>query len=115
MPSTIPVRALADDLLEEATRNHAHRAARTISGGRERTMRQTLIALAAGAQMSEHASPGEATLFVVVGRVKLTAGDESWHLAEGEFIEIPPVRHAVDAVDGSVVLLTAVPEGHGSD
>lgn len=114
MTQTIPLRALADELLAEATGNQAHRAARTIVGGRERTMRQTLIALAAGSQLAEHESPGEATLFVVVGRVELKAGDESWQLAEGDFVEIPPMRHAVDAVDGSVILLTAVPDGHKS-
>jgi quercetin dioxygenase-like cupin family protein len=36
-----------------------------VFGGREHVLRQTLIALAAGHQLDEHDSPGEATVHVL--------------------------------------------------
>lgn len=114
MQSTVSLRDLAGQLLEQATGNHAQRASRTIIGGRDRTMRQTLIALGADSELAEHESPGEATLFVYRGSVELKAGDKSWSLSEGDFVEIPPMRHSVHATGPSVILLTAVPEGHAA-
>lgn len=115
MTSTASLRSLAGELLEQATSNHAHRAARTVFGGRDRTMRQTLIAMAGGSELAEHESPGEATLFVLNGSVELKAGDDTWSLSEGDFVEIPPMRHSVHADGPAVILLTAVPEGHGGN
>jgi len=46
-------------------------------GGHEHVLRQTLIALTAGSSMSEHENPGEATLQVISGRVRLVSG--RWH------------------------------------
>lgn len=112
MQSTVSLRELAGELLEQATGNHAQRASRTIIGGRDRTMRQTLIALGPDSELAEHEAPGEATLFVYSGSVHVRAGDESWSLSEGDFLEIPPTRHSVHAAGPSVILLTAVPEGH---
>lgn len=114
MKSMVSLHALAAELLEQAAGNHARRASRTIIGGRDRTMRQTLIALADGSELAEHESPGEATLFAVSGSVELRAGNDTWSLSEGDFVEIPPVRHSVHAAGPAVFLLTAVPEGHGS-
>ena len=41
-------------------------------------LRQTVIALKAGRNLSEHQNPGEATIFVLRGSVWLRAGGESW-------------------------------------
>ena len=46
----------------------------TVFGGREHDLRQTLIALVGGRSLGEHEAPGEATLQVVSGAVRLTAG-----------------------------------------
>ena len=51
----------------------------TVCGGHEHVLRQTLIALRAGSHLDEHASPGEATLQVLHGRVSLVAGDDRWN------------------------------------
>ena len=75
-------------------------------GGHEHALRQTLIALTAGSGLAEHNSPGEATLQVLRGRVRLTAAGDSVEAEAGEFLVIPPQRHSLDAIDDSAVLLT---------
>lgn len=103
--------ALAREQLEEAGRASSARAARTVVGGNERAMRQTLVALKAGADLDEHENPGEATLYVIKGRVELSAQGGHWEARTGDLVEIPPARHAVHAVEDSAFLLTAVPRG----
>ena len=103
------LQALARELLEDAGQSDAGRAATTVVGGHEHVMRQTVVALKAGSQLSEHENPGEATLYVITGRVELTAGTDSWHARSGDLVEIPSARHGLLAVEDSVVLLTAVP------
>jgi quercetin dioxygenase-like cupin family protein len=82
------------------------RSAHTVYGGHEHHLRQTLIALAEGRTLNEHENPGEATLQVLVGRVRLVAGDLECVGAAGDFIVVPGARHHLDAEEDSVVLLT---------
>ena len=109
MSETIPFFDLADELLAEAKQAHSGRASRTVFGGRDRVMRQTLIALAAEADLAEHEPPTEATLLVIRGAIPVRASGEAWPLQGGEHIEIPRTRHSVHARDDSVFLLTVVP------
>ena len=62
--------------------------------------------------MDEHENPGEASLYVITGRVELRAGRDSWQARTGDLVEIPPVRHSLLAIEDSAVLLTAVPRSH---
>jgi quercetin dioxygenase-like cupin family protein len=101
--------ALAREQLDAARRNSARRASTTVVGGHERVMRQTVIALLAGAVLAEHENPGEASLYVIGGRVRVDAAGEAWEARTGDLIEIPPERHALHALEDSAVLLTAVP------
>ena len=103
--------ALAREQLEEAGRAKSSRAARTVVGGNERVMRQTLVALKAGAALDEHENPGEATLYVVRGRIELATESGRWEARTGDLIDIPAARHSVHAVEDSAFLLTAVPRG----
>jgi quercetin dioxygenase-like cupin family protein len=104
----IELTALAEDHLAKARDSHAGRAAHTVYGGPGHALRQTLIALAAGHELAEHDSPGEATLQVLVGRVRLTVGDQTWEGAPGDFLAIPPARHALAALEDAAVLLTVL-------
>ncbi len=104
--------ALARELLADAGRAEAARAASTVVGGHEHVLRQTVVALKAGSQLADHENPGEATVYVITGRVELTAGEDSWHARTGDLVEIPPARHGLSAIEDSVVLLTAVPRAH---
>jgi len=82
------------------------RSAHTVTGGHERSLRQTLIALAGGQRLDEHESNGEATVHVLEGRVRLVAGESACEGSAGDLIEVPDARHALEAVEDSVVLLT---------
>ncbi len=102
------LQSVADDELEAARGASSGRSARTIHGGHDRALRETVIALRAGHELGEHESPGEATLQVLRGRVRLTGGGESWDGAVGDHVVVPAERHAVAALEDSVVLLTVV-------
>ena len=102
---------LGDEQLELARSASSRRAAVTLHGGREHDLRQTLIALAAGHGLGEHESPGEATLQVLRGHVRLTAGDEQWDGRAGDHVVIPPARHDLWAETDAVVLLTVATRG----
>ncbi|GAA0631551.1 cupin domain-containing protein [Streptomyces thermocarboxydovorans] len=100
--------ALAREHLERAAAADTGRSATTVYGGHEHALRQTLLALTAGTGLSEHDSPGEATLLVLRGRVRLTSGDTAWEGRTGDLIAIPPARHALEALEDAVVVLTVV-------
>ena len=100
------LQALAREQQELAAAASSGRSARTVWGGHEHVLRQTLIALTAGSAMSEHENPGEATLQVMVGRVRLDADGNQWEGRQGDLLFMPPGRHSLLAVEDAVVLLT---------
>lgn len=102
----ISLTALAREHLALAQHAPSGRSAHTVYGGHERTLRQTLIALAAGRKLDEHENPGEATLYVLQGRVRLSAGEKSWDGAPGHQMIVPDARHTLEALEDAVVLLT---------
>ena len=69
-------------------------------------LRQTLIALTAGAVLSEHENPGEATVQILGGRVRLVADATEWEGRDGDLLIVPQARHALHALEESAVLLT---------
>jgi quercetin dioxygenase-like cupin family protein len=102
--------ALAREQLELAASSASGRSAHTVYGGHEHVLRQTVIALTAGSSLAEHYSPGEATLVVLRGRLRLHAGETVWEGRSGDLIVIPPARHSLEAVDDAVVLFTVAKE-----
>ncbi len=105
---SISLTSLASEKLAEARQAHSGRAAHTVHGGHTRELRQTVLALLAGHELAEHDSPGQATLQVLSGHVRLTAGDDAWDGESGDYVVIPPQRHALEAVEDSVVMLTVL-------
>lgn len=97
---------LGEEQLAAARDATSGRAAVTVFGGRHHDLRQTLVALAAGRLLGEHDSPGEASLQVLRGQVRLHAGDDTWEGEAGDYLVIPPTRHDLEAVTDAVVLLT---------
>ena len=92
--------------LETARTASSGRSAKTVYGGHERILRQTVIALASGQQLSEHENPGEATVHVLHGRVRLAAGDVSWEGSPGDLLVVPEASHSLLALEDAAVLLT---------
>ncbi len=107
----ISLTALAREQLELAHAASSGRSARTVYGGREHRLRQTVIALAAGRMLDDHEAPDEATLHVLLGRVRLAAGDAEWRGAAGHLIVVPSSRHTLHAEEDAVVLLTTAVAG----
>ena len=102
----ISLDALVREHLERARGNTNGRSAETVFGGHESTLRQTVIAMLEGSQLAEHDNQGEATLHVLSGRVRLSAGDTSWEGRNGDLIVVPQKPHDLVALVDSVVLLT---------
>ena len=105
MSAPIDVHALAGELLEKASAEHSGRAGRTLPHPVD-GLRQTLVALTAGAEMHEHESPGAASLMVIRGRVTVTADGESTEIGAHRIAPVPDRRHSLRAEEQSVVLLS---------
>lgn len=104
----ISIDALARQQIEAAVAAPSGRAADTAFGGHEKALRQTVMAFRAGTQLSEHQNPGEATVFVLKGRVRLKAGGNSWQGKAGDLLIVPEGLHSLEAEEDSAVLFTVV-------
>lgn len=82
----------------------------------------TLLALAAGQMLHEHENPGEATVHVLQGRVRLRAGDDAWDGSPGDLLIVPDSRHTLEALEdgrgaahrGQVRLAASAKQGPGA-
>jgi quercetin dioxygenase-like cupin family protein len=98
--------ALARQHLKLAEDASSGRSSHTVYGGHEHTLRQTVIALKAGELLSEHENPGEATVHVLHGRVRLAAGGVTWDGSPGDLLVVPDSLHSLEALESAAVLLT---------
>ncbi|MFI7542537.1 cupin domain-containing protein [Actinoplanes sp. NPDC049599] len=102
---------LAARHLDTARGSASGRSAETVIGGHTHTLRQTLIALRAGEALDEHENPGEATVHVLTGRVRLASGDTSCEGGAGDLLTVPDARHSLAALEDAAVLLTVAKLG----
>lgn len=98
--------ALTRAELKLAKGSSSGRSATTVFGGHEHTLRQTVIAIIAGHTLGEHSNPGEATVYVLRGRVRLTADTTAWEGSPGDLLIVPNAPHSLEALEDSAVLLT---------
>ena len=102
----ISIEALARQQLAAAAAASSGRAADTVYGGHEKVLRQTVIGMVKGTVLAEHENPGDATVFVVSGRVRLIVGEDSWQARTGDLLIVPNARHSLEAEEDAAVLLT---------
>lgn len=100
--------ALARHELAHAREAPSGRSAKTVVGGHDHVLRQTVMALRAGEELSAHENPGEATVHVITGRVLLRHGGASWNGSVGDLLTIPDGVHSLEAVEDAVILFTVV-------
>jgi quercetin dioxygenase-like cupin family protein len=98
--------ALARQHAERAAASSTGRSSQAVYGGHEHVLRQTLIAMRADTVLAEHENPGEATILVLRGRVRLRAGDSSWDGLAGDLLVVPTARHSVEALEDAAFVLT---------
>jgi quercetin dioxygenase-like cupin family protein len=103
--------ATAREQIRKAVAASSGRAAHTVYGGHDRSLRQTVLALSAGATLAEHENPGEATVHVLAGRVRMDGSGTSWEGSPGDLLVVPQERHSLSALEDSSVLLTVVKHG----
>lgn len=104
----ISLEALARQQSKAAAAAPSGRAADTVYGGHEKALRQTVIAMTRGTVLAEHESPGDATIYVLSGRVRLLAGADSWQARTGDLLIVPDERHSLEAEEDATILLTVV-------
>lgn len=102
----ISLRAATREHLASAHSSSAGRSSVTVLGGSHQHLRQTLIALTAGQSLGEHDSPGEASLIVLTGHIRVSTDSTAVEGTSGDFIVIPDERHSLEALEDSAVVLT---------
>jgi quercetin dioxygenase-like cupin family protein len=102
--------ALGAELLREAEGLASNRTARTLTPGAGSPLKQTVLALRAGAVMQEHVAPGPATLHVLDGEVVLVDGSEQQVAPAGSWLVIPAGPHRLEATTDAVALITVAPD-----
>ncbi|MBG0740571.1 cupin domain-containing protein [Paeniglutamicibacter antarcticus] len=100
------LKALAREQLAAAQASSSGRSAKTVYGGHEHILRQTVIALDTGQRLDDHDNPGEATVYVLSGRVELASGGTTWEGSPGDLLIVPEARHSLHAIEAACVLLT---------
>jgi quercetin dioxygenase-like cupin family protein len=100
--------AIAREQLTKAQAAPAGRAAETVYGGSECALRQTVVALTEGTELAEHDNPGEATVQVLSGRIRLNSPQTNWELRQGDLLIVPNTRHSVTALTDASIVLTVV-------
>ena len=101
----VSLEALARQQIEQAAAA-GRNAADTVVRGHEKVLRQTVIGMVYGSELGEHENPGEATLYVLKGSVRLIAGDQQWDGRTGDLLMIPDSRHSLLALTDAALLLT---------
>jgi quercetin dioxygenase-like cupin family protein len=102
----IDLEAVAREQATRAAESPNGHSADTVVGGQDRVLRHTIIGLRAAEEMSEHENPGEATVLVLGGSVRLEGDGEEETGRSGDLLVVPPGRHRVVALENAVLLFT---------
>jgi len=102
---------LGEKLLAAAQSVSSGRCAVTIHGGHVHSLRQTLIGVAGGHVLDEHENTGQVTLQLIRGRARVVAASDAVELDAGDYVVIPLQWNSFEALEDTVVLLTASVQG----
>lgn len=102
----ISIEALARQQLHAALDAGGGRAADTVYGGHEKTLRQTVIGALEGTLLGEHDNQDDVTVYVISGRVRMWVGDDSWEGRIGDLLIVPPARHSFEVLEDSALLMS---------
>ncbi len=102
----ISLEALARQQLHAALDAGGGRAADTVYGGHEKSLRQTVIGALKGTQLGEHDNHDDVTVYVLQGRVRMHVGEDSWEGRTGDLLIVPPARHSFEVLEDSALLLS---------
>jgi quercetin dioxygenase-like cupin family protein len=108
---TVALGVLGEKLLAEARSASSGRSSVTIHGGHVMSLRQTAIGIAAGHRLDEHENTGEITLQLLSGRARVVAAADEVVLSAGDYTVIPLEWDAFEALEDTVVLLSAAVRG----
>jgi len=106
-PIAVNLDTLADHLLAQAAENPQGRASQRINLDHH-TLRMTAMGFVTGGELPEHRNPGEAAVQVVRGRLRLSDATRTIDLEAGMIARIPDAPHRVEALEPSVMVLTAI-------
>lgn len=108
MGMTFSITDVGNELLERAADEPTKLATKRIPSDNAAIVRM-LIAMRAGAQLSDHPNPGEAVITIHRGAATLTgASGETIALDSGETADIPQETHRLDADRDTIAVLTLV-------
>ena len=108
MGMTFSIMDVGNELLERAADEPTKLATKRIPSDNAAIVRM-LIAMRAGAQLSDHPNPGEAVITIHRGAATLTgASGETIVLDSGETADIPQETHRLDADRDTIAVLTLV-------
>lgn len=111
-PIALDLDVMASHLLTQAAENPQRRSSLRIDLGHQQ-LRMTAIGFDTGGELPDHRNPGEAVLQVVRGRISLSDAGRTIEITAGMIARIPDGAHRVEALEPSVILLTALPlPGH---
>ena len=107
----ISLDALAREHLKRARSASSGRSAETVYGGHEHVLRPGADDPRQRQVTGRAREPRRATVLVLRGRVRLTAGADVREAREGDLLIVPGARHNLEAVEDSAVLLATAPVG----
>lgn len=102
----ISIEALARQQLAAAVGAGGRRAADTVYGGHEKSLRQTVIGMLKGTYLGEHDNHDDATVYVISGRIRLWVGEDFWEARIGDLLIVPDARHSFEVLEDSALLMS---------
>jgi quercetin dioxygenase-like cupin family protein len=97
---------LGDQVLDEARVHSNGRSALTLTPGEGGPLKQTLLGIKAGEELSEHPAPGPASIQILAGVATLSVEGDEQRLEAGTWAPIPTTMHGLRAEEDLVALLT---------